>query len=145
MTELHGKNGEPSIRERTGQLKVGFMERLRWYRADRLDILWRPSMGLDRCPAIGHRPTRVVPGLHSAWHQDLPGQEIDLLPGRLLKSTRPIKVIVSLRFSFHEKLLARLKPDSRPLRHSADLATAKCIVVLSQLTFTRKENDYRNQ
>ena len=29
MTELHGKNGEPSIRERTGQLKVGFMERLR--------------------------------------------------------------------------------------------------------------------
>ncbi|OKR30113.1 hypothetical protein BH593_21880, partial [Pseudomonas aeruginosa] len=24
-----GKNGEPSIRERTGQLKVGFMERLR--------------------------------------------------------------------------------------------------------------------
>lgn len=28
MTELHGKNGEPSIRERTGQLKVGFMERL---------------------------------------------------------------------------------------------------------------------
>jgi len=40
MTELHGKNGEPSIRERTGQLKVGFMERLHLFRAPRKSALF---------------------------------------------------------------------------------------------------------